>query len=945
MRVLSSMQAGVLHKPFSFNGRHFSCLALLWPFRLESGEAVLESEMWQALGDYFMEGRVFDHCMPKDRAEFLCLGTFYAPGGKPVPQEAASVRVGDTVKKILVSGPRYWRGGRATRPESITTLPIRYDQAFGGENYPDNPIGKGYDQGGSDAAPSLPCLEYPSEAVASRSDTPKPASLEPRDIAWKPRQRFAGTYDEAYMRTRMPGLPDDVDWRLFNDAAEDQWIEGFFGGAEEFELLNLHPDQQRLRGALPGVLGRAFVECKLDPASKDSALEFREVPLRLDTVWLLPDAGLGIVVHRGTFEIREDDGTDVVNILAAHEKLTETRRPVEHYREEMRKRSDPENGYRYMLDTSPLLPSGTPCALQDLMTDNDMEMEHLSQGATQRYLENQQEKASARIDGHLDDLQHQTEGNEGQLPADAANIDKVSDQAKAAVRGERAPQSDDETEFSRIIEKIAPRTSTGAVDLTKVDFNAFDELDEFTERLRNRETEKSEKEIQSQIVDLKRQNDPETEEMSRAIRQLEDALTSRLEPAPLPRPKIDLDIAELEKQISALEQFHDEMRQGGLSQEQIRGALPDLGQLQQQLAAAEQQATEGYREVAHYEPQSRSPHPGEEPRKRKRLLEIVPGSAEAATGDYAFVDLSGQTLRGIDLSYSYLEYVDFTDATLVDVNLTGAILAKARLENCRFENVSFFDANLGATLVVGATFDNCDLRQVRLGLARIEKSRFNNCNLTGRMEMFLDAELRETAFVKCALQEMNLIERNLDRIAFDGSDLSSANFIKCRFVDASFTGARLSSTNFVSTTAPQCSFDDAVMDNVRFIDEPVLNDCSFRRANLQGANLRECDLAGADFTDAVLEGADFSSGCLNNAVLTRARAIGAQFHKADIGGASLMRADLREASLMKARMLQTRLTGANLYSVSFLQSTLGNTDFTGANLDNTILREWRPFRG
>lgn len=948
MRVLSPLQTGVLQKPFSYNGRNFFCVSLLWAFRMETGEAVLETEMWQALTEFLKEGRVFDQSMPKDRGEFLCAGSFHAPGGRPVTQEAVSVRVGEHRKRLLVSGPREWRAGVTTRPEPITSLPIRYDQAFGGHGFADNPTGKGFtavDDGDGGTIRPLPCIEYPSEAVTSPSQTPRPASFEGMDLGWRPRQRYAGTYDETYMRTRMPGFPDDLDWRLFNDAAEDQWVDGFFNGTEDFELIHMHPHKERLSGRLPGVWGRAFIERRTDPTRKDSELEFREIPLRLDTVWLFPDAELGVVIHRGTTEIAEDDGTDVVNLLAAHENIADEPRSVSHYRSEMDKRSDPEEGYRYMLDTRALLPSGVSCAIQDTLNYNDMQMENLGQKNSQIFTDNQRRNAEAQIDEQAEALRSQLDPHSEQLPEQDREIDEQVAAAQKTINGEHEPSAQ-EQELNRIMEKIAPGASNGGqVDITRVDFDAFDELAEYTNRITAEQRDKAEQALRDQIDELARQNEPPQQELTQAIAEAKRALASMNGPAPLPRPHLDFDLEQIQKQIAGLEDYREELRSSGVSDEQINASMPDLETLRDQIADVERKIVDQYREGAHYLDESRSPHPGEESQRRAQLLEAAAGQRVATGGDYAFIDLAGVTIRGLDLSDAYLEYVDFTGATLIDVKLAGAILAKAQLRNCRFEKVDLTNANIGATIIDGAVFEDCDLVQARLGRAKICDTRFERCRLLDRQEMFLDAEIERVSFVDCDMRQTNFLERDMRGCSFRGSDLAQSNFLQSDITHADFTGAVLTGVNIVSSRAPGARFDGATMDNVRFLDEPELTDASFREADLRGGNLRSADLAGADFTRAVLEAADFSDSNLANASLDRACAIGAQFRKAELAGATLYKADLREASLMKAKILRARFTGANLYSVSFLFSTLGETEFRSANLDNTILRDWRPRGG
>jgi len=943
MRVLSSLQASVLQKPFSYYDRSFLCVSLLWPFRLETGEPLLEVEMWQSLQDFLKEGRMFDQSMPKDRGEFLCAGNFYAPRGKAVREEAVKVRVGQRSKILVVTGPREWRAGVMTRAEPITTLPIRYDQAFGGPGYPDNPVGKGYttEAAGGESRHPLPCLEYPNEVVTSPSQTPNPGSLESLDMGWRPRQQYAGTYDEAYLRTRMPGLADDVDWRVFNDAAPDQWIDGFFAGTEDFEIVNMHPEKPHIRGALPGVVGRAFIS-QWESTQREPS--FHEVPLRLDTVWLLPEQEIGVVVHRGTIGISEDDATDVAAILAAHENLSDARRPVSHYRDEMAKRNDPDEGYRYMLDTRPLLPNGCACASQELMASDAMNREDLRQHNLSTYAERQQSKAQSEADEQLAAARERVARHQAESPAGSDEIDRQLELLQGS--GSTRETTEQEQEIQGIMERIAPgAASGGSLDLTKMDLGAFDDLEAFAERTGQEQRETAERQVRERIEELRRYNEPERDEINRAIGELESTLEKLDAPAPLPRVDLDAELARMREQLQGMEEYRQNLRDVGVDEAVIEQAMPSMDELTVQVRAAEQQIAEQYREVAHYIGPSLSPHPGEEPQRRADLLSAAQSSGSAAGGDYAFVDLSGVTLEDLDLSGAYLEYVDLRGAALRRVSLRGAILAKATLDHCRLEQVDLTDANVGSTRIEQAVFSECDFTRARLACARIGQARFERCRLLDRLEMFLEAERDRAQFIDCEMCQLNVVERDLSGCVFWGSDLTQSNFYRCDLTEADCSGTALDQVNVVSTRAPRAVFTRASMVNVRFVDDPVLNDCSLREADLTTANLRDADLAGADLSRARLEGADCSGADLSDASLDRSRAAGAQFRKAELAGASLYKADLREASLMKARLLRTRLIGTNLYSVSFLEATLGDTDFTGANLDNTILRDWRPSGG
>ena len=941
MRVVKPLQTGVLERTFQYRGENVLALSLLWAFRLSDREPVLEMEMWSALAEPLKAGSRFDQGLPKDRAEMLCLGTFHSPNGEPVGQEAVSMRVGNLRKRLLVSGPRHWRVGGPSRPEPITALPIRYEEAFGGDGFPDNPVGKGYAADPDAGERPLPCVEYPQAAVTGPDQTPPPASLDARDLAWGARQRFAGTYDDAYIRERMPGLPDDVDWRLFQDAAEDQWFDDFLRGDEDFELVHLHPSEPRLTGHLPAVRGRAFVERRREAGRAEAGTDVIEVPLQLDTVWLLPEAELGVVIHRGTIGVAESDGADIVNLLAAHEGLADPPRSQAHYREEMAKRTDKDERFRYMMDTAPLLPLGCPTGFDQIVEDSGMAVENLAQQNAQRFGERQREQAEAELDAQEAQARAEIEPLREHAPERAAEIERQFEEARANIRGEGSGGDD---ELQQIVDRMAPgATGGGAVDMTQMDLSAGDDLKAYGDRVAAEQRADAERQLVERIEQLRQQNQPEQETLSSAIREAEQGLARLRGEAvdPLPRPSAMADLEPLRQQAHAIERYSDELRAAGIDEDRLRASLPDDTKLREQLAEAERQITEQYREGAHHLPASSSPHPGEESARRDRLLAAT-ANDDLVGGDFAFVDLSGQTLRGLDLRDAYLEYVDFTGATLIDVDLSGAILAKATLRDCRFERVTLTNANVGATAIAGALFQDCDFTQARLGNARIARTRFDQCRFAERQDLFLDTAFEAVRFTGCELAETNFFDRDLGGCGFAGSNLRAANFVQCDLTAADFSGADLTRTTVVSTPAPRTCFDGASMDNVRFIDEPVLNDASFREASLAGANLQQADLAGADFTRAVLRGTELSEADLSGARLDRARAAGAQFRKAELGSASLVRADLAEGSLMKARLLRACLRGANLYSVSFIDATLGDTDFTGANLNNTILRDWRP---
>lgn len=202
--------------------------------------------------------------------DVLVVGTARNRRSQPVKRLETSVRVGSLTKRAVVTGDRRWEkrpyggGFVMTEPAPLLEIPIVYERAFGGidQTAPDgnafawdgrNPVGTGFrvNRDAVDGTP-LPNVEDPAHLITSWNDRPPVAGFGPIDACWEPRSRFAGTYDEAWQATQAPLLPSDFDVRFFNTAPAGLVANGFLGGGEPVELVNLSEDQD-IAFALPVV--------------------------------------------------------------------------------------------------------------------------------------------------------------------------------------------------------------------------------------------------------------------------------------------------------------------------------------------------------------------------------------------------------------------------------------------------------------------------------------------------------------------------------------------------------------------------------------------------------------------------------------------------------------------------------------------------------------------
>jgi len=220
----------------------------------------------------------------------------------------AGFRVGTLEKMLVVTGPRVWVGGIGSTiagPVAFEKMPVRYELAYGGTyeeagqgpvGYPDNPVGVGFAKALPDRAP-LPNVEYRDSRFTSPRGRLRPAGLGFVPPGWRQRARFAGTFDQAWARTRSPLLPADLDERFYNAVPEDQVLQPKLAGGERMLLRNLHPEAETLVLELPRLSFRATFHVR------DRT---EQVPMVADTLLVEPDLGRLALAFRASLPLGDD---------------------------------------------------------------------------------------------------------------------------------------------------------------------------------------------------------------------------------------------------------------------------------------------------------------------------------------------------------------------------------------------------------------------------------------------------------------------------------------------------------------------------------------------------------------------------------------------------------------------------------------------------------------
>lgn len=258
----------------------------------------------------------------KVRADILLRGSCYTPDGRPMPRCPVGFQVGTWRKALWVVGQRTWRegffGAKASEPMPFRQMSLSYSHSFGGPGFPFNPVGRGL------GTVTLPNIESPNEPIRTPRDRPAPAGFGPINAEWFPRfSKRSRKSGATWLKTRAPAFPPDFDWTFFNEAPEDQQLQGYLKGDEWLRLQNLHRTHPVLETRLPGLRIRCFVD--------DREERLREVSMNLDTLVVDTDAGQVLLTWRGVTPVSDCELEDVTALLIDSEPLSENPKDLDHY--------------------------------------------------------------------------------------------------------------------------------------------------------------------------------------------------------------------------------------------------------------------------------------------------------------------------------------------------------------------------------------------------------------------------------------------------------------------------------------------------------------------------------------------------------------------------------------------------------------------------------------
>lgn len=869
MKVIKPQRLGLLQRVVEHERRCTLVVSVLVYVPLTSPRKLLtEMSLWNELAEE-LPGGVLDEGLPKPCGEVLVTGRAFAPGDEPVGAVMTRVKLGPIDKKLAVVGDRYWKNGSPSDPAPFAEMPIDWAHAFGGEGYPQNPIGKGFVEIEIEHGRVLPLpnVEEPDELVAARGDRPPPAGYGPYDLMWPQRYDKVGKrYDDKWLKTLFPGPAEDFDAHFFNTAPSDQQIEGFFAGDEGFELEGMHPDEPRIEGQLEKLVVRGFATQRHGAEERFEALS-----TRLDTVHLFPHLQRAVMIYRGTLPVAYDDADDVVHLMVAAEDPAHPK-TIDHYRQVLARRLDKDRGALASLDDRDLMPP-------------------------------EAEGWSARMDvgdmGEMMKLEHRG----------LQNMERGRDKRLAEGREILRTAGFDPDEHAGELPELGPLP----------DPHDFDALSSYLDKLET-EGEKLAADAQAKKEQLEREARESFEQAGLDY----DAEMRKAGEQAAGAPMFCAD-----DHLLMLHEMAHLARDGGEPLEELERDLTDP-RYEEMLQALEAKVREAYARSAHFMPAAAAIGDEERQMLRVQVVAAKDGGVSLARRSLTRADLSGLDLSGMDLSGALLEGADLSDADLSDADLSGAVLAHADLTGALLAGADLSGANLGAARLVNADLSGAVLVETVLTRAVLDGTVLVGTTL--QQVDFLETDIGSVDLSHARAEESLFVKVDLRNVGFAGARLRGASFIESNVEGVDFTGCELGGAHFIQCAGDEACFAGAALDGAVFVHESSFARCCFVDARLAGANFRKTALTGGDFRAAVLDEADLSACDLSGADLHRAQARGAMLVRTEIQGANLRGANLLGAMLSKARLAGADLTGANLSRADLSRAQVDSNTRVGAAL-------------
>ncbi len=1008
MKVIKPLQVSYFPHVQRFAGDWFQLHTAIVAWDLVTGDTRTEIDFWRAAEPLNKKQIPVDEFIPKPENEFLAAGSFFAPLGRAVRAGFAEIEVGSIRKRLSVFGERRWKSAAGitttfTDPAPFVTLPLDWENAYGGLDYEQNPLGIGRQEDPETGDLILPRIETFGEEMGDPKNEPPSGSFLPISVTHPDRAICRGSYDGRYLEKFFPGYPDDLETRFFNRTPENQWISDELNQSCPFVIRNMHPKKEEISGVLPDFDIRVFQV----PKDKVDG-QFDEVLMRADTVWFFPDAELGALIFHGSNPTEFHDWEHIESITVGYERKSQQRKTVSHYQKATQTRmGDQMKELGLMVNGADLIPLGerTLMAIFEESPDDTLKMyavERAEEGTKKKALE------------YIDDEEKQLLSREKRLadmPEDASKeMQKQIDEMRKMLSAQRKRIEGDKLEglspeeqrMLQAVEKVTPRKADGSLDLQKFEFSAVEDAFEAADDVlppsppsRQQFTQETLKQIddhfESGIKKLKETPNPKdykelrdslsekqlavvddmTAKIEKDARQqyqkVRSALEDDSERVPLPRPPA---VTGLLEAIAALDiegmlKKHEEI---ALDYIRKQGDAPDgfaekvsvglseietisnedlkefIDQIQRQIPDAEE-ADEiwhlGYVAGCHEFPDGSAPH-GLEASELRLLLtsRLAKEVKRPRIDDFAELELADHTLNSLDLSKAYFEQANLRGVDWLNCNLSGVVLARSSLVNVNFFDCNFDNASFGGAVLTNCTFNRCSFNQTNLSKGKFGDCRFQRCDF--QENIVSGASFLATTFEDCDFTGAIFLESKFIDAVISCSSLTRVFLSKCHVDDISIQQSDLKQCVIAEGNFSNPSLISCSVERIFFGQELQIRRALFENCKFNMANFRELDLTDSVFRNVFATLSDFSDAKITNVVWIDNQFLDCRFLKTDITGAVVNQCDFSNSNMQEADLRDGKFSDSSFFSVQFLHAKIGGAHFSECDLNRTLLEDWSP---
>lgn len=843
----------------------------------------------------------FDRGLKKMHGTFAVQGSAYALTAAQQAGMAIRVSVGSLSKTLHVHPPRQWRKGLLGWSPvvcgELTRVPVDLQHAYGAADSPDNPQGIGYTLT-PDKAEGLALPQIESERVPLRApgEAAPVASFLPLLPQSRERHVFMGRCDQAWTRQHAPFLPLDTDSRWFDEVVQDQVQAGYWTGAEAWSVAGMHPQHVEIRGRLPGLRPRLFVEREpLDSLAAKSAIALvqrvEEPRLELDTLWLFPDVERVLLLYRAHIQVRDIDGDDLLALSVGCERAAEPVKSREQWIAELWSHPVDSESETHSPEPAPALEQPKEQAQWGIKLESEF---------SAYSVEHDKHLALAEQAEKLADPAMLTQATEAMTRNLMAYLPKLQ-MSLATVNNV----------FSTRLQPVAAVSPPLADDIL-----AFVDANDFEAKI---EALAGPNRVENLIADSEAALHRQVEDLAALLDKPVAGLLSEIEASGLSADEsvakaqidtlfsdthLDEAVAELEASLQQyVEQTANEL---GIPAAQLLAQVKARDALAQGVEATEAPP-------AHQGQTDDLPAPT--PHEWTRELLAASLKDKWPLDEQRFVALD---LAGMNLNDASMRHCVFERCQLSGVSMVGADLSASHFIDCDLAS-----SDLRASRFDDALFERCTMQGVRAGKASFKEAYGLECRLEGAdfegvegqqtqwVECsFLNARLQTSdwsgsRWLSCDLSGVSLVNATGRRTQFQSCLLDTANLARSDFQGASWSGVQGANVDLSDVSLSQWRLDQ----------DCQLPSARFDGADLGGASLQHATLTQSSFRGACLAGAFISHCDMSGSTGYRVDARGADFTASDLSGISWVSANLLEANLRKVNLAGADLRGANLHGV------------------------------